>query len=51
MADNGIVISGEVAMDVGKRLEGKSKTVSGLTDGIEHLLKKHKVDYIKGKVS
>ncbi len=50
-ADHGIVISGEVSMDVGKMLEAKSKTVTGLTGGIEHLLKKHKVDYIKGKVS
>lgn len=48
-ADHGIVISGEVSMDVGKMLEAKSKTVTGLTGGIEHLLKKHKVDYIKGK--
>jgi Pyridine nucleotide-disulphide oxidoreductase len=50
-ADHGIVISGEVSMDIGKMLEAKSKTVAGLTGGIEHLLKKHKVDYYKGKVS
>ena len=31
--------------------KSKLKTVSGLTGGIEHLLKKHKVDYIKGKGS
>lgn len=36
-------------MDVGKMMEGKAKTVAGLTGGIEHLLKKYKVDYFKGK--
>ena len=29
----------------------KAKTVQGLTGGIEHLFKKHKVDYLKGKGS
>mmetsp|Transcript_14584 Transcript_14584/g.16600 ORF Transcript_14584/g.16600 Transcript_14584/m.16600 type:complete len:502 (+) Transcript_14584:102-1607(+) len=47
-ADHGINIEG-VSMDVEKMLEGKAKTVHGLTGGIEHLLKKHKVDYLKGK--
>ena len=37
-------------MDVAKMLETKANTVKGLTGGIEHLLKKHKVDYFKGKV-
>lgn len=32
-------------------LDSKAKTVQGLTGGIEHLFKKHKVDYFKGKVS
>jgi len=50
-ADHGINISGEVTMDVAKMLEAKAKTVQGLTGGIEHLLKKHKVDYFKGKGS
>jgi len=36
-------------MDVDKMLETKAKTVQGLTGGIEHLLKKHKGDYFKGK--
>ena len=38
-------------MDITKMLDAKAKTVTGLTGGIEHLLKKHKVDYFKGKVS
>ncbi len=50
-SDHGIVINGEMSMDVGKMLDAKAKTVAGLTGGIEHLLKKHKVDYFKGKVS
>jgi len=48
--DHGIVI-GDLSMDIDKMHEGKKKTVEGLTGGIEHLLKKHKVDYIKGKGS
>lgn len=47
--EHGIKINGEVTMDVDKMLESKAKTVQGLTGGIEHLLKKHKVDYFKGK--
>mmetsp|Transcript_41497 Transcript_41497/g.125728 ORF Transcript_41497/g.125728 Transcript_41497/m.125728 type:complete len:499 (-) Transcript_41497:406-1902(-) len=50
-ADHGIQIDGEVKMDVGKMQESKASTVKGLTGGIEHLLKKHKVDYFKGKGS
>ena len=38
-------------MDVEKMLDAKAKTVQGLTGGIEHLFKKHKVDYFKGKGS
>ena len=38
-------------MDIDKMLDSKAKTVQGLTGGIEHLLKKHKVDYFKGKGS
>lgn len=49
-ADHGIVIDGTLSMDVNKMLDTKAKTVQGLTGGIEHLLKKHKVDYFKGKV-
>ena len=48
-ADHGINIEG-ITMDIEKMLETKAKTVHGLTGGIEHLLKKHKVNYLKGKV-
>eukprot|EP00550_Attheya_septentrionalis_P011767 CAMPEP_0198304136 /NCGR_PEP_ID=MMETSP1449-20131203/57242_1 /TAXON_ID=420275 /ORGANISM="Attheya septentrionalis, Strain CCMP2084" /LENGTH=505 /DNA_ID=CAMNT_0044006651 /DNA_START=60 /DNA_END=1577 /DNA_ORIENTATION=+ len=47
--EHGIVISGDITMDVGKMLDAKATAVKGLTGGIEHLLKKHKVDYFKGK--
>eukprot|EP00970_Alexandrium_tamarense_P008418 scaffold1593_cov193-Alexandrium_tamarense.AAC.119 len=40
---------GEVTMDVGKMLDAKAQTVKGLTGGIEHLFKKHKVEYFKGR--
>lgn len=50
-AEHGINIGGEITMDIGKMLDTKAKTVMGLTGGIEHLLKKHKVDYFKGKGS
>lgn len=49
-ADHGIVIDGTISMDIDKMLEDKAKKVTGLTGGIEHLLKKHKIDYFKGKV-
>ncbi len=48
-ADHGIVINGDITMDIGKMQEGKSKSVTGLTGGIEYLFKKHSVDYFKGK--
>ena len=47
-ADHGIV-TGDVSMDVTKMQATKSKSVEGLTGGIEYLLKKYGVDYVKGK--
>jgi len=37
-----------VKMDLGKLMQHKDKTVGALTQGIEGLLKKYKVDYFKG---
>lgn len=48
-AEHGIVISGDVTMDVEKMLDSKAKSVTGLTGGIEYLFKKYGVDYFKGK--
>lgn len=48
-ADHGIVIDGNISMDIDKMLDTKAKTVEGLTGGIEYLLKKYNVDYFKGK--
>lgn len=48
-AEHGIVIDGDITMDVDKMLESKAKSVEGLTGGIEYLLKKYGVDYFKGK--
>ena len=48
-AEHGIVINGDITMDVDKMLESKAKSVEGLTGGIEYLLKKYGVDYFKGK--
>jgi len=47
--DHGIEISGEITMNIDKMQDTKAKTVAGLTGGIEHLFKKYKVDYVKGK--
>jgi len=48
-SDHGIVFDpASVSMDVTKMMAEKTKTVKGLTGGIEHLLKKYKVDYVKG---
>jgi len=37
-----------VNMDFGQLMNSKTKAVTGLTSGIEHLFKKNKVDYMKG---
>jgi pyruvate/2-oxoglutarate dehydrogenase complex dihydrolipoamide dehydrogenase (E3) component len=38
----------EVSIDVSKMMAQKSKSVDGLTKGIEGLFKKNKVTYVKG---
>mmetsp|Transcript_21025 Transcript_21025/g.32146 ORF Transcript_21025/g.32146 Transcript_21025/m.32146 type:complete len:499 (-) Transcript_21025:99-1595(-) len=48
-AAHGIQISGDVTIDVKTMMDAKANTVQGLTGGIEHLFKKYKVDYFKGK--
>ena len=35
-------------MDFGQLMKSKEKAVKGLTSGIEFLLKKNNVDYMKG---
>lgn len=46
-ADHGIIVD-NVKFDLGTMMKQKEKAVGGLTGGIEHLLKKNKVDYVKG---
>lgn len=48
-AGHGIVMDGTLSMDVQKMQDTKAATVQGLTGGIEHLMKKYKVDYVQGK--
>lgn len=48
-ADHGIVMGGEVTMDVEKMLDAKAKSVTGLTGGIEYLFQKYGVEYFKGR--
>mmetsp|Transcript_10719 Transcript_10719/g.15025 ORF Transcript_10719/g.15025 Transcript_10719/m.15025 type:complete len:509 (-) Transcript_10719:314-1840(-) len=50
-ADHGIEFGGDVTMNVEKLQSVKNEKVSGLTGGIEYLLKKYNVDYFKGKGS
>jgi dihydrolipoamide dehydrogenase len=50
-SEHGIVIDGNISMDVTKLQSAKASTVDGLTGGIEFLFKKNKVDYFKGKGS
>lgn len=38
----------ELSIDYGQLMKQKDKAVNGLTSGIEFLLKKNKVDYVKG---
>ncbi|CAB9508064.1 Dihydrolipoyl dehydrogenase, mitochondrial (Fragment) [Seminavis robusta] len=49
-ADHGINI-GDISMDLDKMQDAKSKSVDGLTGGIEYLFKKYGVEYYKGKGS
>ena len=47
MADLGVIASG-VELDLGKMLGQKDDAVEGLTNGIEYLFKKNKIDGYKG---
>ena len=47
MAKHGIKVSG-VELDLGAMLANKNQVVKGLTQGIEFLFKKNKVDYVVG---
>ena len=47
MAKHGIKVSG-VELDLGAMLNNKDEVVKGLTQGIEFLFKKNKVDYVVG---
>ena len=50
MAQHGIAVDPSgVSFSVEKMLDSKAKTVTGLTGGIEHLLKKYGATYVKGK--
>lgn len=42
------VIVGEINVDLPKMMEQKTKSVDGLTKGIEGLFKKNKIRYVKG---
>ena len=42
------IIAKDISMDFGQLMKQKEKAVTGLTSGIEFLLKKNKVDYVKG---
>lgn len=47
MDELGVIAEG-VSFDVSKMLKYKNKTVKGLTGGIEFLMNKNKIDYVKG---
>ncbi len=38
-----------VSLDLGQMMASKEEVVSGLTQGIEFLFKKNKIEYIKGR--
>eukprot|EP00750_Incisomonas_marina_P001702 INCI1157.2.p2 GENE.INCI1157.2~~INCI1157.2.p2 ORF type:complete len:502 (-),score=105.33 INCI1157.2:37-1542(-) len=46
--DHGIEVAGELTVNLEKMMAAKSESVKGLTNGIEGLFKKNKVDYVKG---
>lgn len=47
-AKHGIKIEGKVSLDLAAMMGNKAKSVKGLTQGIEGLFKKNKVEYVKG---
>src|SRR5215213_11076554 len=47
MAKHGVKVSG-VELDLGTMLANKNQVVKGLTQGVEFLFKKNKVDYVVG---
>ena len=51
IASHGIIVEGEVKLDLAKLMEGKDKTVKGLTQGVEFLFKKNKIEWVKGEAS
>ena len=42
------IVTGPVSIDYAQLMKGKQSSVDGLTGGIEYLMKKNKVDYVKG---
>ena len=40
--------TGPVSVNFGQLMKSKEKAVAGLTGGVEYLMKKNKVDYVKG---
>jgi dihydrolipoamide dehydrogenase len=48
---HGIVIKGQIQLDLAAMMKHKLSSVSGLTMGIEGLFKKNKVTYVKGTAS
>lgn len=40
--------TGEISMDFGQLMKSKQSSVDGLTGGVEYLMKKNSVDYVKG---
>jgi hypothetical protein len=50
-AAHGVMGGAGLRVDLGVMMDAKAKSVRGLTGGIEHLLKKNKVEYVKGAAS
>ena len=42
------IVTGPVSIDYKQLMKSKENAVSGLTSGVEYLLKKNNVDYVKG---
>lgn len=47
LEDHGIGVGG-VALNLGRLLERKDEVVTGLTEGVDHLFRKNKVEWVKG---
>jgi pyruvate/2-oxoglutarate dehydrogenase complex dihydrolipoamide dehydrogenase (E3) component len=48
LSDDANTAADNLRVDLGQMMKQKEKSVNGLTAGVESLMKKNKIDYLKG---